>query len=151
MTADSFADMLRARPAGRGRWQARCPAHPDRNPSLSIKQGERGILLKCWSHGCTPQQIVSAVGLSMRDLFDAPLTPASRRELELRRATQAVEDSRQRRRRIALMKGYRACTSRMAVIADAVFNGEPERTDELGREFHDCLDFQRAVEVEVFS
>lgn len=151
MTALQLAEMLAARPSGRGRWLARCPAHDDRHPSLTITQGHSGVLLKDWSHGCTPQQIVSALGLSMRDLFDAPLTPASRRELELRRATQALEDSRQRRRRIALMKGYRACTSRMAVIADALFNGEPERTDELGREFHDCLDFQRAVEVEVFS
>ena len=151
MTAESFADLLKARRIRRDRWQVRCPAHPDKHPSLTITQGRSGVLLHCWSAECTPEQIVAAVGLTMRDLFDAPLTPASRRELELRRATQALEDSRQRRRRIALMKGYRACTTRMAVIADAIFNGEPERTDELGREFNDCLDFQQAVEMEVFS
>ena len=151
MTAVQLAEMLHARPAGRGRWQARCPAHDDRHPSLTITQGRDATLLRYWSAGCTVEQIIAAVGLSIRDLFDAPLTPASRRELELRRAKQALEDSRQRQRRIALMKGYRACTSRMAAIADVLSNSEPERADELGREFRDCLDFQRAVEMEVFS
>lgn len=47
------------------------------------------------------------------------------------------------------MKGYRACTRRMAEIADVFFNDEPEEADDLGREYHDCVDFQRAVEVEV--
>jgi hypothetical protein len=151
MNAESIAQLLNARPVGRGRWQAKCPSHDDRHPSLSISQGHSGLLLRCWSHGCSVEQIVTALGLSMRDLFDAPLTPATRRELELRRAKQELEDSRQRRKRIALMQGYRACTRRMAEIADAVFNGEPEKPDELGREYHDCIDFQRAVEMEVFS
>lgn len=151
MTALELADMLRARPAGRNRWQARCPAHDDRHPSLTITQGHSGVLLKDWSHGCTPEQITAALGMRVADLFDVPMTQATRREVELRRATQAIENARKRRRRIALMAGFRACTRRMAEIADAVFNGEPERADELGREFRDCLDFQRAVEMEVFS
>ncbi|MHB8482073.1 MAG: hypothetical protein ACYDBV_04950 [Nitrospiria bacterium] len=49
-------------------WTALCPAHADKNPSLSINQGERGILLKCWS-GCRTEEIVSALGLKMTDLF----------------------------------------------------------------------------------
>ncbi|MHB1674252.1 MAG: hypothetical protein ACYCSP_08385 [Acidobacteriaceae bacterium] len=151
MTAEAFAEILSARPAGRGRWLAKCPSHADRHPSLSITQGHSAILLKCWSAGCSTEQIVTALGLPMSALFDAPLTPATRREVELRRAKKTLEASRQRRKRIALMKGYRACTRRMAGIADAFFNGDPEMPDELGREYHECLDFQRAVEVEVFS
>lgn len=30
----------------------RCPAHTDSNPSLSIRQGERGILVTCFA-GCS--------------------------------------------------------------------------------------------------
>lgn len=149
MTAVQLANMLGARPSGKQRWLARCPAHNDRHPSLTITQGHSGVLLKDWAHGCTPEQIVAAMGLTMRQLFTGRLTPATKRELELRRAKEALEASHQRRRRIALMKGYRACTSRMVVIADVFFNGEPERADELGREYYDCLDFQRAVELEV--
>ncbi len=35
------------------RWSARCPAHPDKTPSLSIGTGDDGrVLLTCWA-GCT--------------------------------------------------------------------------------------------------
>ena len=36
---------------------ARCPAHTDRTPSLSIRQGDRGILVTCFA-GCSPQDIL---------------------------------------------------------------------------------------------
>jgi len=52
-----------------GQWTALCPAHMDRNPSLSIKNGDGGrILLKCHA-GCRTEDIVSAIGFEMRDLF----------------------------------------------------------------------------------
>lgn len=58
-------------PIGNG-YKARCPAHDDRNPSLSIKDGHRGVLLKCWA-GCALFEILQAIGLSESDLFyDAP-------------------------------------------------------------------------------
>lgn len=81
MTADAFADLLRARRVGRYRWHARCPAHSDRHPSLSITQGYTGVLLRCWSAGCTVENILAALKLPMSDLFeDRDLTPAERAE-----------------------------------------------------------------------
>ena len=51
------------------RWQARCPAHDDRSPSLAITETSDGtILLKCWA-GCSAADIVGAVGLQLKDLF----------------------------------------------------------------------------------
>ena len=51
------------------RWQARCPAHDDRSPSLVITEVEDGtILLKCWA-GCSAAEVVAAIGLELRDLF----------------------------------------------------------------------------------
>lgn len=47
---------------------ARCPAHDDQNPSLSIKEEKGKILLHCHA-GCTTESIVSALGLSLSDLF----------------------------------------------------------------------------------
>lgn len=48
-------------------WRARCPAHDDRNPSLSIAYGEGGrILLKCHA-GCTFEQITGALGMAASD------------------------------------------------------------------------------------
>ena len=51
------------------KWTALCPGHDDHTPSLSIREVEDGkVLLKCWS-GCGAAEIVSALGLSLRDLF----------------------------------------------------------------------------------
>lgn len=50
-------------------WIARCPAHKDRSPSLSIRDaGEGRTLLHCFA-GCEPEAIVAAVGLRMADLM----------------------------------------------------------------------------------
>lgn len=50
-------------------YQALCPAHPDQQASLSIDTGEDGrVLLHCFA-GCTAEQIVSALGLTLADLF----------------------------------------------------------------------------------
>jgi hypothetical protein len=52
-------------------WIARCPAHEDRSPSLSVAEGNDGrVLVKCHA-GCPVEAIVAAVGLELSDLFDA--------------------------------------------------------------------------------
>lgn len=53
-------------------FKASCPAHDDSNPSLSIKQIDDRILLKCWA-GCSAVDVVHAIGLELSDLFDEPL------------------------------------------------------------------------------
>ena len=62
------------RTASRG-WVACCPAHDDREPSLSIGLGEEGqVLLKCFA-GCTMARIVETIGMTVADLFpDSPAT-----------------------------------------------------------------------------
>jgi hypothetical protein len=46
-----------------------CPAHDDRNnPSLSLKAEDGKLLLNCFA-GCRPEDIVSKIGLGMKDLF----------------------------------------------------------------------------------
>lgn len=52
----------------KGGWQARCPAHDDRNPSLSISERNGKILLCCHA-GCSVESILEALGLTMSDLF----------------------------------------------------------------------------------
>lgn len=59
-----------------GRWVASCagPLHArgDRNRSLSVRQVDERLLIHCFA-GCEPGEILSAVGLSLADLFDRPL------------------------------------------------------------------------------
>src|SRR5215204_4064389 len=46
-----------------------CPTHADRNnPSLSLKAENDRLLLHCFA-GCHPEDIVSEMGLQMKDLF----------------------------------------------------------------------------------
>jgi len=57
-----------AKKNGKG-WSARCPAHDDRRPSLSISQGDDGrALVNCFS-GCTVDAICAAMGLRVADLM----------------------------------------------------------------------------------
>lgn len=52
MTADAFAGLVQAQRTGAGRWKARCPAHADCSPSLSIRAWSDGhVLLHCFA-GC---------------------------------------------------------------------------------------------------
>jgi hypothetical protein len=58
-------------------WRACCPAHADREPSLSIGLGEQGqVLLKCFA-GCSLDHIVEAMGLTLADLFPERATTAT--------------------------------------------------------------------------
>ena len=48
---------------------ARCPAHKDKHPSLSVSEGRDGrVLLHCFA-GCTFDDIIAALGLRPRDLM----------------------------------------------------------------------------------
>lgn len=50
-------------------WKARCPAHDDRNPSLSISESSDGkVLLHCHA-GCSSEDVLRMSGLQQNDLF----------------------------------------------------------------------------------
>ena len=49
-------------PNGKGEYMCRCPAHDDKNASLCVRDGEKGIVLKCQA-GCDVESVVSAMGL----------------------------------------------------------------------------------------
>ena len=69
MTVGEFVERLEAKPCGKG-WKAKCPAHEDHKASLSISEGGDGrVLLNCFT-GCTAEDIVAALGLSVKDLFN---------------------------------------------------------------------------------
>ena len=63
-----------------GQWSARCPAHEDRNPSLSVGEAPNGrVLLRC-HRGCHTDAVVAAMGLVVADLF-----PTGRAKVKLPR------------------------------------------------------------------
>lgn len=57
------------KPKAKNRWIARCPAHEDQWPSLSIRETDDGtVLIKCFA-GCGAVDVIAAVGLEFKDLF----------------------------------------------------------------------------------
>ncbi len=50
-------------------WQACCPAHDDKAPSLSISNEDGKTLLHCHA-GCSTQDVVAALGINLADLFE---------------------------------------------------------------------------------
>lgn len=68
------------------RWMAKCPAHSDKSPSLSITAKDDGrVLIHCHA-GCGAADVMAAVGLSLSDLFpdgfSGELSPRKHREAE---------------------------------------------------------------------
>lgn len=60
---------LRVRQVGEGRLEAQCPVHDDRNPSLSISEGDDGRVLIHDHAGCSTEEIIAALGLEWKELF----------------------------------------------------------------------------------
>lgn len=61
----------RVKRSGADQVDATCPAHDDQTPSLSVRYDRTGgkVLVNCHT-GCSPDDIVAALGLTWSDLFD---------------------------------------------------------------------------------
>ncbi len=72
--ADRLLDRLEGvKQTGHNRWMAKCSAHDDRSPSLSIRETNDGILrIKCFAE-CGGADVMSAVDLELKDLYPEPL------------------------------------------------------------------------------
>jgi len=76
MTIASVLPLLeRAKRAGKG-YQARCPAHDDQNPSLSVWEGSMRLQFHCHA-GCDEAAVLRALGLELKDLFYSERQPAA--------------------------------------------------------------------------
>ncbi len=59
MSAAEIARALGGARRGAGGWHyCRCPAHDDRSPSLSLRDGERALIVRCWA-GCDPRDVLA--------------------------------------------------------------------------------------------
>ena len=99
MTAETIARALGGHRAG-ATWMARCPAHEDRSPSLSISVGKGGkVLVRCHA-GCDQRDLIAA-------LQERGLWQTTRRHLSIglkhrRRIAEEPDAEGQRRSAIAL-------------------------------------------------
>jgi hypothetical protein len=73
VTAQEFAALLTGRARRRGAtgwWDSQCPAHDDQRASLSFRNGDRGLIVRCHA-GCAIAAIAAAIHLGVSDLFYA--------------------------------------------------------------------------------
>lgn len=70
MSVDTLLSHLeKVKRTSQGKWLACCPAHEDRNASLSVRELDDGrVLVHCFA-ACSVHEIVAAVGLELSDLF----------------------------------------------------------------------------------
>jgi len=70
MSADALLARLEGvRKTGPDRWIARCPAHADGRPSLSLSQKDNGLVLFHCFAGCSAQEVLDALAMEFADLF----------------------------------------------------------------------------------
>lgn len=70
MIADKLLNQLtKVKRTGQESWIACCPAHADKNPSMTITEKDDGrVLVHCFA-GCSVDSILGAVGLTFDDLY----------------------------------------------------------------------------------
>ncbi len=97
---------------GKG-WSARCPAHEDRHPSLSVSEGDDGRTLVQCHAGCTVDAICDAVGLRVADLMpdNSSTASTSTQPRELREKRQF-----RRRRQSETAKTYETAKAAVAAL-----------------------------------
>ena len=112
--------------AGANKWMARCPAHDDRGPSLSLTEkphkvtGELTPLIYCHA-GCSSEDVLAAVGLGWEDVLPEKLehNPATRyhapRETVDSLVIELAEHDREQGKRLskADIERYREAKKRM--------------------------------------
>lgn len=77
--ANVISRLEKCKQIGAGKWKARCPAHPDKNPSLHVAIGRTGnLLLKCWA-GCTSESILASLGLTWSACFPDRADPLKKK------------------------------------------------------------------------
>jgi len=99
MTLDEFLSRLQGvKRRGENKFIACCPAHDDKDPSLSLTERDGKILLHCWS-GCSALSVVESLGLTLGDLFlerdySPPMAFAQREFSARRKREKALEAAR---------------------------------------------------------
>lgn len=69
-----FSSLEGVKLVGKDSWYAKCPAHSDNRPSLTLRVGNNGhLLVRCQrnnSNGCTSAEVMHAIGCTLEDLYN---------------------------------------------------------------------------------
>ncbi|MEQ8652419.1 MAG: toprim domain-containing protein [Kiloniellales bacterium] len=111
MSAENLALTLNGRKSGAS-WMCLCPAHPDRSPSLAVRDAEGGaVLVRCHA-GCSQEQVIAA--LRAKGLW--PMKNGARSPWLIRRRPDRPEDKNKDRSASALRLWERTLPPRATVL-----------------------------------
>lgn len=65
---DFLSRCQKVKRTSRDSWIACCPAHEDKNPSMTVKETADTFLIHCFA-GCDINSILGAVGMDVSDLY----------------------------------------------------------------------------------
>jgi len=134
MTAEIIAKALGGRRYGT-EWQVRCPAHGDRIASLSIKDGERGVLVYCHAR-CSQQSVITA--LMARGLWSSTAR-FDRNEFRPRFTNRKSEPNGAEKTALAL-KIWKESKPSKGMLVEVYLESRGIRLDEdQALRFHPCL------------
>jgi hypothetical protein len=71
---EAFLERLHGVRQNGSSYVAKCPAHEDGDPSLSVSLGQRGVVFHCFA-GCDPDAVVESAGATWSELFHDGSTP----------------------------------------------------------------------------
>ena len=100
------------RNTGTDRWVAKCPAHEDRSPSLSITDREGRVLLHCFG-GCETEAVLGAVGLRFSDIMPERIGEARPQAIPALQVLEAVTHEITVAALLATELGYAASSQRL--------------------------------------
>lgn len=100
------------RNTGTDRWVAKCPAHEDRSPSLSITDREGRVLLHCFG-GCETEAVLGAVGLRFSDIMPERIGEARPQAIPALQVLEAVAYEITVAALLATELGYAASSQRL--------------------------------------
>jgi hypothetical protein len=95
MNVESFLARLNGVRRNGSGWQALCPAHEDKKPSLAVTAREGKILLFCHA-GCSVESICAALKIKVSDLFSQSRSTAKDRPAIVRDVERQVANLRSR-------------------------------------------------------
>ncbi|MET0013049.1 MAG: CHC2 zinc finger domain-containing protein [Sedimenticola sp.] len=106
---DNLLDRLEGvRKTSDRKYMARCPAHDDKSPSLSISETDNGtVLIHCFS-GCEAESVLNAVGLGFPDLYPGDPSKAAHQAAIYHRGKWYERTLEQREIDITMLKMARA-------------------------------------------
>ena len=129
---------------------ARCPAHEDRFPSLSIREGQDGrVLIHCFA-GCTHTAILAKLELAPTDLFAGP--PPSAEQFATLQAEREARETKARIQRRELGAAWDRARKWQAVVdelGDRLAQTPDAEAYRLAELFGEACDRMHEAEMEV--